>query len=201
MRRFCFALMILVSPLASGLAHAQEPLVTGPQGPASATPSTDPASAQDKLFEALRRERNPEKAKEIAGQIIANWNDSGSATVNYLMQLANKSIADKKNAIALDFLDEVIALEPDYTEGWNRRATLHYTMGDMRKSMADINQVLQRDPRHFPAIAGLATILMENGEDELALKAWERFLTIYPAERDAQQNVTRLSEKLAGSRT
>lgn len=201
MRRFCFVLMILFSPLAAGLAHAQEPLTTGPKAAETTPPSTDPKAAQDKLFETLRRERNPERAKEIAGQIMANWGESGSATVDYLMQLANKSIADKNNAVALDFLDEVTALDPDYTEGWNRRATLHYTMGNMRKSMADINQVLQRDPRHFPAIAGMATILMENGEDELALKAWERFLTIYPAERDAQQNVSRLSEKLAGSRT
>lgn len=172
------------------------------KGPASADPQvTDPKLMQANLLEQLRRERDAAKAKEIANKIIGNWNDSGSATVDLLMQWANKAIAEKKNAAALDFLDEVTALNPNYIEGWNRRATLHYTMGDMRKSMTDINQVLQREPRHFPALAGMATILMENGQDELALKAWERFLSIYPAERDAQENVTKLSEKLAGSRT
>ncbi|MFD1745201.1 tetratricopeptide repeat protein [Rhizobium helianthi] len=227
MRRFLFAALLLplcLSPLAasaeeSRVAEPQPPALepgdpgtTGPGAPsATAEPSEkpqqdlaqslDPKVRQDQLFDSLRRERDPDKAKEIASQIIANWNDSGSATVNLLMQWAAKAVAEKKNAAALDFLDEVTVLDPSYTEGWNRRATLHYTMGDTRKSMADINQVLQRDARHFPAIAGMATILMENGEDELALRAWERFLAIYPAERDAQENVTRLSEKIAGSRT
>lgn len=189
-----------------------DPGTTGSSAPrAAAQPSEkpqqdsaqnlDPKARQNRLFDSLRRERDPDKAKEIAGQIITNWNDSGSATVNLLMQWAAKAVADKKNSAALDFLDEVTVLDPSYTEGWNRRATLHYAMGDTRKSMADINQVLQRDARHFPAIAGMATILMENGEDELALRAWERFLEIYPAERDAQENVTKLSEKIAGSRT
>lgn len=168
---------------------------------AAEPPVTDPKQVQNKLFEQLQRERDAGKAKEIANKIIASWGSSGSPTVDLLMEWANKAISEKKNAAALDFLDEVTALNPDYIEGWNRRATLHYTMGDMRKSMTDINQVLQREPRYFPALAGMATILMENGKDELALKAWERFLAIYPAERDAQQNVTKLSEKLAGSRT
>ncbi|WP_137133538.1 hypothetical protein [Rhizobium sp. FKY42] len=179
--------------------------VTAPQGTQATAPAepptTDPKLAQDKLLKDLGRERDASKAKEIANRIMANWNASDSPTVDLLMQWANRSIAEKKNAAALDFLDEVTVLKPDYIEGWNRRATLHYTMGDRRKSMTDINQVLQREPRHFPALAGMATILMENGQDELALKAWERFLAIYPAERDAQENVTKLSEKLAGSRT
>lgn len=184
------------SPVRPGSAQAN-PVTATPEAPQV----TDPKLAQANLLEQLRRERDATKAKEIASKIIVNWSSSGSPTVDLLMQWANKAIAEKKNAAALDFLDEVTVLNPTYIEGWNRRATLHYTMGDMRKSMTDINQVLQREPRHFPALAGMATILMENGQDELALKAWERFLSIYPAERDAQENVTKLSEKLAGSRT
>ncbi len=162
-----------------------------------------PAAAKpiDALFEALKRERDPEKAKGIASQIIAEMNDSGSATVNLLMQWSEDAIKEKKNAAALDFLDRVTLLDPAFTEGWNRRATLHYTMGDRRKSMSDIAEVLKREPRHFGALAGLAGILMEAEDDALALKAWERYLSVYPADRDAQEAVSKLSEKIAGNRT
>jgi cytochrome c-type biogenesis protein CcmH/NrfG len=61
--------------------------------------------------------------------------------------------------------------------------------------------VLDIEPRHFGALSGMAAILMETGNDALALKAWERFLAIYPANRSAQEQMNTLSEKLAGSRT
>jgi hypothetical protein len=47
----------------------------------------------------------------------------------------------------------------------------------------------------------MAAILSERGNDELTLKAWERFLEIYPANRSAQEQAGKLSEKIAGSRT
>jgi cytochrome c-type biogenesis protein CcmH/NrfG len=67
--------------------------------------------------------------------------------------------------------------------------------------MADIAEVLKREPRHFGALAGMAGILMEAGKTELALKAWEDYLAVYPADRDAQEAVAKLSEKIAGNRT
>ncbi len=160
-----------------------------------------PKQRLDELFGALKRERDPERAGVIADQIRMEWADSGSATINLLMQWADKAILEKRNAAALDFLDQVIALKPDYAEAWNRRATLNYALGDYRKSMEDINQVLKLEPRHFGALAGMAAILGESGNDQLTLKAWERFLEIYPADRAAQQQVETLSEKLAGSPT
>lgn len=132
---------------------------------------------------------------------MAGMTDSGSATVNLLIQWATTAIKDKRNAAALDFLDEAIDLEPGYPEVWNRRATLNYVMGDRAKSMADIAEVLKLEPRHFGALAGMAGILTETGKDDLALKAWERYLDVYPADRDAQKAVSLLSEKLAGTRT
>jgi tetratricopeptide (TPR) repeat protein len=164
-------------------------------------PHAAPKQRLNDLFSALKRQRDPDQAKIIADEIRMEWSDSGSATINLLMQWAEKAIAEKRNAAALDFLDQAIALKPDYAEAWNRRATLNYALGDYRKSMADINQVLRLEPRHFGALAGMAAILGETGNDQLTLKAWERFLEIYPAERSAQDQVNTLSEKLAGSPT
>jgi cytochrome c-type biogenesis protein CcmH/NrfG len=61
--------------------------------------------------------------------------------------------------------------------------------------------VLKLEPRHFGALSGMAAILAATGNDQIALKAWERVLDVYPADRTAQEQVGTLSEKLAGSRT
>ncbi len=160
-----------------------------------------PQQHLDQLYAQLKRERNADKADNIANEIRTEWNDSGSATVNLLMQWADKAIEEKRTSAALDFLDQAIALKPNYAESWNRRATLNYANGNYRKSMADIERVLDLEPRHFGALSGMATILTDTNNDQLALKAWERFLDIYPANRTAQEQMNTLSEKLAGSRT
>lgn len=159
------------------------------------------AKGVDALITALGRERDPEAANRLTEEIMANWNASGSATVDLVMQWALTAATEKRNAAALDFLDQAIVLQPDFVGAWNQRATLHYTMGNYKKAVSDLNRVLALEPRHFGALAGLAAILSERGSEEMALKAWERYLAIYPADRQAQEVVTKLSEKLAGSRT
>lgn len=163
--------------------------------------AAQPADALDALFGELKRERDAKQAKRISDRIWARWRDSGSATSNLLMQWADKAMGEKKYGLALDLLDQVVVLMPDFAEGWNRRATLHYVMGNHAKSMADINRVLSLEPRHFGAIAGMAAILSAAGQDELALRAWEQMLEVYPANREAQDKLGELADKLAGSRT
>lgn len=198
-----FALTCAVLPLALAFvapsfpAFAAEKEVIAEQPDASASPK----QRLDNLFAQLKRERDPDKASSIAEEIRLEWNDSGSATVNLLMQWADKAIEDKRNAAAFDFLDQAIALKPTYAESWNRRATLNFAMGHYRKSMSDIEHVLELEPRHFGALSGMAAILSNSENDQLTLKAWERFLEIYPANRAAQQQANTLAEKLAGSPT
>ncbi|MNR61841.1 hypothetical protein D3C85_1836990 [compost metagenome] len=67
--------------------------------------------------------------------------------------------------------------------------------------MADINRVLKSEPRHFLALASVADILESSGRDELAIKALERYLEIYPANREVQKELQDLAEKVAGQRS
>ena len=176
-------------------------LAAEPATEAEVASLTTPQQRLDVLFADLKKEGDENKAREVADRIRLEWQDSGSATVNLLMQWANKAIADEKQAVALDILDQVTALAPNYVEGWNRRATLHYQMGNYRKSMSDINRVLAIEPRHFGALAGMSTMLEAAGKDELAMRAWQQFLDVYPSDRKAQEQLGELAEKLAGSRT
>ncbi|MHA6685845.1 tetratricopeptide repeat protein [Mesorhizobium sp. A556] len=169
---------------------------------APATPSA--ATAQkarlDKLFADLKRERNDKAAERIAGNIWREWTDSGSASINLMMQWSQKAMETQKFGVALDFLDQVVTLDPTYAEGWNRRATVHYMMKSYGKSMADIDRTLRLEPRHFGALSGLAQIMTDTDHKQAALDAWQRVLAIYPMMRSAQEQVSTLSEELAGER-
>jgi tetratricopeptide (TPR) repeat protein len=92
-------------------------------------------------------------------------------------------------------------MKPDYAEGWNRRATLHFMMNDYGRSMADIQKTLTLEPRHFGAMAGMAAILKDTGRKEAALQAFERVLTVYPMMREAQKQAGELADELTGQRT
>jgi tetratricopeptide (TPR) repeat protein len=163
----------------------------------------NPPEAQsiDQMLNQLKRERDPDAARVIANATMAAWSESNSPTVDLLMQWSAKAAAEKRNAAALDFIDQAITLKPDFVGGWNQRATLHFTMGNYKKSVSDIERVLKLEPRHFGAIAGLAGILTERGSKQAAMQAWERYLDIYPADREAQEIVAKLSEELAGQKT
>lgn len=203
-----FALSYLALPILLALtasaphaALADEPNPVEKRNAGDSSGTLSPKQQLDNLFTALKRQRDPDQASLIADQINAELSDSGSATINLLMQWADKAIQEKRNAAAMDYLDQVISLKPDYVEGWNRRATLNFAIGDYRKAMEDINQVLHIEPRHFGALAGMAAMLTERGNDAQALRVWDRFLEVYPANRSAQEEAGKLSEKLAGSRT
>ena len=78
---------------------------------------------------------------------------------------------------------------PDFAEGWNKRATLHYLLGDNDSSVADIRETLIREPRHFGAISGLGLIFMRQNNFEAALHAFEQVLIISPGSASAKSNV------------
>jgi len=160
--------------------------------------AAEPESTRlDELFRDLKKARDRRHASTVANSIWSEWFRSGSATVDLMMTWSNEAFEEKKFNVALDFLDQVVVRAPDFAEGWNRRATVHYSMDNFAKSMTDIQKTLELEPRHFGALAGMATILERTGRKEAALKAWERALAIYPAMQSAQEAVIRLSDELA----
>ena len=110
-----------------------------------------------------------------------------------------KSAIDGKDVdLAIKLLNAVIEIKPDFIEAWNRRATLYYMKKDFGRALADIREVLAREPRHFGALAGLGIILQEFGDDKRALDAFRRALAIHPHLERIPDLVKRLSDKIDG---
>ena len=159
---------------------------------------SDSTERLNELLGELRSEPRSAGARRIARQIWQIWTDSGSDTVNLLMEWSSEAIRKKDFATASDLLDQVVTLEPEYVEGWNRRATVHFLQSNYGRSLADIERTLQLEPRHFGALAGLGAILQKTNQDRRALTTWYRILEIYPANEQAQQAVIELEEEFAG---
>ena len=140
----------------------------------------DKAQNLDRLFEALKIAPDEESAKYIENRIWAIWLASGSDTANLLMGRVKTAIDGKDVDLAIKLLNAIIEIKPDFIEAWNRRATLYYMKKDFGRALADIREVLAREPRHFGALAGLGIILQEFGDDKRALDAFRRALAIHP---------------------
>jgi tetratricopeptide (TPR) repeat protein len=152
----------------------------------------------DFLFGALKAAPDEDSAKHVEARIWAIWMQTPSDTAALLMVRAKAAMDAQQTEVALKLLDAVIKLRPDYTEAWNRRATLYYLQNNYMRSMADIEQVLIREPRHFGALAGLGMIMQDLGDDKRALDAFRRALAINPHLEKVPELVKTLSEKVEG---
>jgi tetratricopeptide (TPR) repeat protein len=152
----------------------------------------------DTLFEALKVAPDESSAKEIEQRIWALWTQSDSDTANLLMTRAKAAVDGKDFDLAIQLLDSIIEIKPDYAEAWNRRATLYYLKKDYGRSITDIQQVLVLEPRHFGALAGLGTILHDIGDDKRALEVFRRALSIHPHLQKIPDTVKTLTEKVEG---
>jgi tetratricopeptide (TPR) repeat protein len=152
----------------------------------------------DKLFEALKVAPTEESAKYVENRIWALWLAAGGDTSNLLMGRVRTAMEKKEFDVALKLLNAIIDLKPDYAEAWNRRATIYFNNRDYGSAIADIHEVLAREPRHFGALAGLGTIMQELGDDKAALEAYRRALALHPKLEKIPEIVKRLTEKVEG---
>ena len=152
----------------------------------------------DFLFGALKAAPDATAAKAIEDRIWAVWIVSPSDTANLLMTRVKTAVETKDLALAVQLLDAIIAIRPDYVEAWNRRATINYMRKDFERSLADIRQILAREPRHFGALAGLGLILQELGDDKRALEIYRRALAVHPHLPRIPDLIKSLTEKVEG---
>jgi tetratricopeptide (TPR) repeat protein len=152
----------------------------------------------DRLFEALKVAPDDESAKYVENRIWAIWLGSPSDTANLLMGRVKTAVDGKDLDLAIKLLDAVIDIRPDFVEAWNRRATVYYTKKDFGRALADIHEVLAREPRHFGALSGLGIILQELGDDKRALDVFRRALALHPRLERIPDLVKKLGEKIDG---
>ncbi|KRE00699.1 hypothetical protein ASE61_19750 [Bosea sp. Root670] len=204
-----FALLLAsASPFAIGATQAQptppsRPGIVAPDDKADnpvtpTAPQRSPAATLERLFQRLHDAETQEEAEGVARLIQRRWARSGSDTADLLMIRAQQALKDKQNELAIELLDRVISLQPDWAEAWNQRANALYLLGDSIRSMLDIGETLKREPRHYGAMMGLGMILRQQGDDKAAMAAFRKALEIYPQFDAVKKAVDALKTEVDG---
>lgn len=119
--------------------------------------------------------------REIAqASIWKVWGRSGDATVDKAYQVGVTQMERGLLRSAVRTFTNLIESRPDFTEAWNKRATVYYLLEENDLSIADCEEVLKRNPHHFGALSGFGQLMLRKGEPERALEYFERALTINP---------------------
>lgn len=189
------AAAVLSAPVS---AFAQARRWMDPPSTSSRLPRNDRTQNLDFLFGALKVAPDEDSAKAISDRIWGVWLGSGGDTTNLLISRVRSAIEKKEYDLAIQLLDSVIEFKPEYVEGWNQRATVYYMKQDYTRALADLAQVLSREPRHFGALFGVGVIMQEFGDDRRALEVYRRALELDPHMKRIPDLVKTLSEKIEG---
>ena len=141
------------------------------------------------------------EAQAIEQRIWRIWSEAGDPQVDLLLQEGVLAMSQARFRAALERFDRMVAEAPDFAEGWNKRATLHYLMGNFGASVRDIQRTLDLEPRHFGALSGLGLIYDAVEEPAAALRSFEAAVAINPHLRSIEQRIIELRRQLAGRPT
>lgn len=140
----------------------------------------DKRTSLNELFTVLAHSTSEYQAKQIEQLIWSLWFISDNDQVNTIMQQLVVAREEKDYETAFELADKIVELDPDYAEGWNQRATVHFLLGNYDLSLQDIVETLKREPRHFGALSGRAYILMKQNKRREAIETINAALKIHP---------------------
>ncbi len=150
------------------------------------------------LYAHLAAAEDEDAAKGVAEAIERVWLAGGGDTVALLMERALGVYKKKNTELALQLLDAVTELAPDFPEGWNRRAYVLYMENDASRALGDLRRVLALDPNHFKALDGLGQILRELGQKKAALDVYRKLLAVHPYWNGAKEALVELERDVKG---
>jgi len=155
---------------------------------------TDPRL--DGLFDKLAEAETHAEGDRLAERIWSIWYEHDDETVDEVMTRGQRAMANRQLAAALAAFDQAVRLDPEYAEAWNKRATIHFMLGNYEKSLQDIERVLELEPRHFGALSGRGLCHMKLGNPRKALDAMKKSLAIHPRQPGTRARAERLRERL-----
>jgi tetratricopeptide (TPR) repeat protein len=186
-----FAVLLLAAAPASAAAEVGD-------DPEILTQRTIAELSLDDLFAKLKENAESPAGGRLEQEILRRFNQSGSATADLLLSWANEAIETSNYTLALDVLDQIIVIKPDFAEAWNKRATVHYLVDDYSSSLADIRATLDLEPRHFGALAGFGMILEALDRKDEAIRVFERALAINPRLDQVRETLEKLKKEDEG---
>ena len=126
----------------------------------------------------------------------AVWSRSGDADVDRLFALGVEQMSQRALDAATETFSQVIRRRPEFAEGWNKRATVYFLLGDYQKSLADCDEVMARNPHHWGALSGYGMIYLQLDQPARALGYFEQALAVNPNLHQVEQTIETLKALL-----
>ena len=142
------------------------------------------------------RDANPFVRQYAEQGLWMLWGRSGDEAIDALMEQGLAQMHSQQFKASIATFTEVIRKKPAFAEGWNRRATVLFLSGDLRKSLADCDEVMKRNPNHFGALAGYGQIYFRLEQYEKAIEYWKRALRVNPNMEAVELGIKNAEEKL-----
>ncbi len=173
--------------------------------PSNSKPNVMPPSADaqrrqilTRLYGYLSNAKDKSQAARLATSIERLWLHSGSPTTDILMKRADRAIETRRWGVAETFADAIVKLQPDFTEGWMRRALILYQRRQPTRALRDLRRVLALEPGHFLALDRVGAILESVGENRPALKAYRKLKRLHPQAPGVTKRIEELTRKVEG---
>jgi tetratricopeptide (TPR) repeat protein len=132
------------------------------------------------LFAHLRQVSGPAEAAPTEQRIWAIWLEVSDQAAGSLMQAGIDGMNRGDHRAALKAFNQVVEIAPDFAEGWNKRATIHFLLDNLDQSLKDIARTLELEPRHFGALSGRGLVYYKLDDLERALDSFEAAVTVNP---------------------
>ena len=153
------------------------------------------------MFSELANADNAIAGHKIEQEIWAIWLAAPDPQVNEWLDEARAATNSGAIASALEIFDRVTAAYPNFAEGWNQRAIMHFLLGDFESSLSDIARTLELEPRHFGALAGSGQCYLRLELFQESLISFEAALQVNPWMSAARQQVEMLRAYLNQQQT
>ena len=134
----------------------------------------------DAYFEALYQTEDVVELKILEGLIWDAWRETDQPGADELFSDGMDAMQAYDFRLAIELFSDAIAIDPDFAEAYNMRATSHFLLGNNYESLTDVQVTIDLEPRHFGALMGGAQIAIRSGQIELALEFVEAALEVNP---------------------
>ncbi len=132
------------------------------------------------LFKKLNETENQDEIRDLISDIWNIWYEVDDPKVVEYFEKGIQAMNLRNYPLAIRFFNNLIEEDPNFAEGWNKRATVHFMMGNFDQSMQDIIKTLELEPRHFGALDGMGLIFIHQGQFQQAIDVYDKMLEIFP---------------------
>jgi len=129
------------------------------------------------------------------------WFRAGGPRAHVALNGAVQLISQERHTAAAERLTELVTRWPEFAEPYNQRAIVRLLQDHYAQAIEDGRQVLQLNPYHFGAMAGLGHSYAAQGRFPQAIHMYHAALQVHPRMKGIPELIQQISQCIPRPRT